>query len=74
MSRIDNRPLFHDGKLFKDVSPLVREFAAEIRKNGNPPVQTEAEWLLRNGPKFGHRVIKDQARRTVRIVLEGEVK
>ena len=39
-----------------------------------PPVQTEAEWLLRTGPKFGHRVIKDQARRTVRIVLEGEVK
>lgn len=63
-----------DGSLFKDVSPLVRTLAPEIRKKGNPPVQTESEWLLRNGPKFTYRIKKDQEARLVRVVLGEEAR
>lgn len=63
-----------DGGLFKDVSPLVRSLAPEIRKKGNPPVQTESEWLLRTGEKFSYRIKKDQAARLVRITLGEEAR
>lgn len=63
-----------DGGLFKDVSPLVRSLAPEIRKQGNPPVQTESEWLLRTGAKFSYRIEKDQEARLVRVVLGEEAR
>lgn len=63
-----------DGSLFKDVSPLVRSLAPEIRKRGNPPVQTESEWLLRTGAKFSYRIKKDQDARLVRVVLGEEAR
>lgn len=62
-----------DPAAWKDVSELVRTFAPAISKQSRPPVQTEAEWMLSVERKFRHRVKKDQASRTVRIVLGEEV-
>ncbi len=59
-----------DPKKFKDISPLVREFAGEIAKQSNPPVTTESEWLLASGPMKVRRIRRDNETRTVRIELQ----
>ncbi len=55
----------------KDITPLVREFEAEISKQKAPSISVDAEWLYRTGTAF--RVVKAKENpqaKTVEITLE----
>lgn len=60
-----------DGEAFKNLSPLVRAFREEIRKQIAPPVVTESEWLLKPGVGFrAKNAQRDTESRTLVLTLE----
>jgi len=62
-----------DTQAFKNLSPLVRRFAGEVRKESTPPVVTESEWLLKQGVRLSlKKVQRDLKERTLTLTLSPE--